>query len=107
MPVSPLARASWEALGTSAVLLVDDPAALATARAIVERELRAIDRACSRFRQDSDLQRVNAGAGRFVGVDQLLIEAVEVALRAAVLTDGDVDPTAGNAVILGGYDRDW
>jgi thiamine biosynthesis lipoprotein len=102
-----LARAGWEALGTSVVLLVDDPDALATARAIVERELRAIDRACSRFRPDSDLQRVNAGAGRFVGVDPLLIEAVEVALRAAVLTDGDVDPTVGNALVLAGYDRDW
>jgi thiamine biosynthesis lipoprotein ApbE len=102
-----LARARWEALGTSVVVLVDDPDALATARAIVERELRAIDRACSRFRPDSDLQRVNAGAGRFVGVEPLLIEAVLLALRAAVLTDGDVDPTVGNALILAGYDRDW
>jgi FAD:protein FMN transferase len=102
-----LASAGWEALGTSVVLLVDDPDALATARAIVAQELRAIDRACSRFRPDSDLQRVNAGAGRFVSVDPLLIEAVQVALRAAVLTDGDVDPTLGNALILAGYDRDW
>jgi FAD:protein FMN transferase len=102
-----LARAGWEALGTSVVLLVDDPEALATARAIVERELRAIDRACSRFRPDSDLERVNAGAGRFVSVDPLLIDAVQVALRAAVLTDGDVDPAVGNALILAGYDRDW
>jgi FAD:protein FMN transferase len=102
-----LARAGWEALGTSVVLLVDDPDALATARTIVERELRLIDRACSRFRPDSDLQRVNAGAGRFVSVDPLLIEAVQGALRAAVLTDGDVDPTVGNALILAGYDRDW
>jgi len=102
-----LASARWEALGTSVVLLVDDPEALATARAIVARELRAIDRACSRFRPDSDLQRANTGAGRFVSVDPLLIEAVLLALRAAVLTDGDVDPTVGNALILAGYDRDW
>jgi len=102
-----IASAGWEALGTSVVLLVDDPKALATARAIVERELRAIDRACSRFRPDSDLQRANAGAGRFVSVDPLLIEAVQVALRAAELTEGDVDPTVGNALMLAGYDRDW
>jgi FAD:protein FMN transferase len=102
-----LARANWEALGTSVVVLVDEPESLATARTIVERELDAIDRACSRFRPDSDLQRANAGAGRFVGVDPLLIEAVEIALRAATLTDGDVDPTVGNALILAGYDRDW
>jgi thiamine biosynthesis lipoprotein len=101
------AKATWEALGTSVVLLVDDREALATAREVVARELRAIDSACSRFRPDSDLQRANACAGRFVGVDPLLIEAVEVALRAAVLTDGDVDPTVGNALVLAGYDRDW
>ncbi|HEY5343728.1 MAG TPA: FAD:protein FMN transferase [Solirubrobacteraceae bacterium] len=106
-PPMTLARASWEALGTSVVLLVDDPDALAGARKVVERELHAVDRACSRFRPDSDLQLVNAGAGRFVGVDPLLIEAVEVALRAAALTDGDVDPTVGNALLLAGYDRDW
>jgi thiamine biosynthesis lipoprotein len=99
--------ARWEALGTSAVLLVTDPRALERARAIVERELAEIDRACSRFRPDSDLQRVNAGAGRFVRVDGLLVEAVEVALRAAELTDGDLDPTVGNALVLAGYDRDW
>ena len=40
-------------------------------------------------------------------VSQLLIEALEVALRAAELTDGDVDPTVGRALELAGYDRDW
>ncbi len=100
-------QGSWKALGTSAVLLVTDPGAMASARAIVERELEGIDRACSRFRTDSELQRVNARAGRFVPVGELLIEAVEVALRAAELTDGDVDPTIGNALVLAGYDRDW
>jgi thiamine biosynthesis lipoprotein ApbE len=99
--------ADWQALGTSAVLLVTEPGALAEARAIVERKLAEIDRSCSRFRSDSDLQRVNAGAGRFVSVGLLLIEAVQVALRAAELTDGVVDPTVGNALVLAGYDRDW
>jgi thiamine biosynthesis lipoprotein ApbE len=106
-PSSTPVSASWEALGTSAVLLVTDPGALGMARAIVEQELEQIDRACSRFRSDSDLQRVNAGAGRFVPVSELLIEAVQVALRAAELTDGDLDPTIGNALVLAGYDRDW
>jgi thiamine biosynthesis lipoprotein ApbE len=109
MPVSTSTpvSSSWEALGTSAVLVVTDPRALGRARAIVERELDLIDRACSRFRADSDLQRVNAGAGRLIPVSPLLVEAVEVALRAAELTDGDVDPTVGNALVLAGYDRDW
>ena len=99
--------ASWEALGTSVVLQVTDAAALAPARVLVERELAAIDRTCSRFRGDSDLTRVNEARGRAVRVDPLLIEALRVALRAAQLTDGDVDPTIGAALELAGYERDW
>jgi thiamine biosynthesis lipoprotein len=106
-PLSTTARSSWEALGTSAVLQVTDLCALARARAIVKRELDLIDRACSRFRPDSDLQRVNTAQGRYTSVSPLLIEAVQVALDAAELTGGDVDPTVGNALVLAGYDRDW
>jgi thiamine biosynthesis lipoprotein ApbE len=101
------ARASWQALGTSVELALTDSGALTWARAIVERELGQIDHACSRFREDSELTRVNAHAGRVVHVDPLLIEAVEVSLRAAELTEGDVDPTLGRALELAGYDRDW
>lgn len=102
-----LAHASWQALGTSVELVLTDSGALDRARAIVERELDEIDRACSRFREDSDLTRVNVHAGRTVRVDPLLIEATEVALRAAELTAGDVDPTVGSELELAGYDRDW
>jgi thiamine biosynthesis lipoprotein ApbE len=101
------ATASWEALGTSAVLRVSEPEALAPAQASVERELAAIDEACSRFRGDSELSRINARAGRYTQVGPLLLEALEVALRAAELSDGDVDPTVGRALELAGYDRDW
>ncbi len=107
--VTPTALGScvWATLGTSALLRVTDPEALAAARGAVEQELAAIDRACSRFRADSELSRVNACAGRLTRVSPLLIEALEVALRAAELTDGDVDPTVGLALELAGYDRDW
>lgn len=101
------ARATWQALGTSAVLVVGEPNALNPARAVVERELDRIDRACSRFRGDSDLTRLNVHAGRTVRVAPLLVEATEVALRAAELTEGDVDPTVGRALELAGYVRDW
>jgi FAD:protein FMN transferase len=98
---------TWEALGTSVVLRVIDPGALDAARAAVEQELAVIDRACSRFRTDSELSGVNARAGRSTQVSPLMIEALDVALRAAALTDGDVDPTVGVALELAGYDRDW
>jgi thiamine biosynthesis lipoprotein len=102
-----LFETSWEALGTTVVLRVSEAAALWPARAAVERELAAIDRACSRFREDSELAYVNSRAGRRMAVQPLLLEALELALRAASLTDGDVDPTVGRALELAGYDRDW
>ncbi|HEY5195055.1 MAG TPA: FAD:protein FMN transferase [Solirubrobacteraceae bacterium] len=102
-----LATLTWEALGTSAVVQITDREGSARARKVVEHELDAIDRACSRFRPDSELSRVNSCAGRRVEVHHLLIEALQVALRAAEITDGDVDPTQGRALILAGYDRDW
>jgi thiamine biosynthesis lipoprotein len=100
-------HASWEALGSTVVLRVADPRALPPARAAVERELAAVDLACSRFRADSELSRVNASGGRPTRVSTLLCEAIELALRAAALTDGAVDPTVGTALVLAGYDRDW
>ncbi|MGA2162870.1 MAG: FAD:protein FMN transferase [Solirubrobacteraceae bacterium] len=105
---APSATARWEALGSTVVLRVTDPLWLPRASAILARELDAIDRACSRFREDSDLTRVNVHAGgRPVPVAPLLVEALQVALRAAQLTDGDVDPTVGAALVLAGYDRDF
>jgi thiamine biosynthesis lipoprotein len=108
-----LATARWEALGSTVVLRLAEADggerdALTRARALAQHELEAIDRACSRFRADSDLTRVNTLAGgRPVPVAPLLVEAVDVALRAARRTDGDVDPTVGAALVLAGYDRDW
>jgi FAD:protein FMN transferase len=102
-----LGAASWEALGTTVTLRTSEPSMAASARAAVARELDAIDLACSRFRPDSELSRLNRAAGRRVRVGPLLAEALELALRAARLTAGDVDPTLGHALELAGYDRDW
>jgi len=99
--------ASWQALGTSVVLRTADPRDLPSARAAVEGELAAIDRACSRFRPDSELSRLNDRPGRAVQVSPLLLQAISLGLDAARLTDGDVDPTLGRALERAGYDRDW
>ena len=106
-PASAVRETAWEALGTSVVLRVGDPEALARVRATVESELAAIDLACSRFRPDSEVSRLNARAGRSTQVDPVLMEALEVAVRAAECSDGDVDPTLGRSLELAGYDRDW
>ena len=97
---------SFSALGTTAVVVAgaDD---LGVAVRAVGREVDDIDRTCSRFLADSDLTRVNEAGGAWTTVDDLLIEAVEVALRAASITGGLVDPTVGEAMLRIGYDRDF
>jgi thiamine biosynthesis lipoprotein len=104
-----VASATFPALGTAATVLVTpaDPGGLEAAKAAVAAEVAQMDLAASRFRPDSELAEVNRRAGQEVPASPLLIEAVRVALRAARITDGRVDPTVGRAVRLLGYDRDF
>lgn len=103
------ASADWTALGTQVWLLVTEPARLAEGRRLLETELAAVDAACSRFRPDSELMRLEArgAADGPVPVSPLLAGAIGVALRAAELTGGDVDPTVADAMAAIGYDRDF
>jgi thiamine biosynthesis lipoprotein len=103
----PIATDTFPALGTEAVVAVSDSDALPTAMAITRAEVAACDAACSRFRDDSDLSRLNAGAGRYVDVSSRLIDDLEAALWAARLTDGLIDPSVGQALVNLGYDRDF
>ncbi len=98
----------WPALGTTAVVVVTEPSQLFAARGAVEREIRDVEQACSRFRDDSGLSRLNAAAGSGPQpVSPGLLEAISVALEAAARTGGAVDPTVGAAMIAVGYDRDF
>jgi thiamine biosynthesis lipoprotein ApbE len=99
------ASASWRALGTLVQLVVTDPGALPEARRRLENDLAEVDAACSRFRSDSEIRALHGGHP--MKVSPLLAEAIAVALRAARLTDGDVDPTVGAAMSAVGYDRDF
>src|SRR5215471_3361255 len=100
------AAADFRALGTGARVLTTDPAALPAARAAVERVVGAVDAACSRFRDDSELSRL-VRAGGSGPVSPLLAELVAAGLRGAAMTDGAVDPTVGRAMRLIGYDADF
>jgi thiamine biosynthesis lipoprotein len=104
--IAELASVSFPALGTTVLLCVSDAGGLQAAHEELERELAEIDLACSRFREDSELVRLNAAAGTgAVEVGERLLEAVEVALAAADSTGGLVDPTIGRTLRLAGYDR--
>jgi thiamine biosynthesis lipoprotein len=95
---------SFRALGTTAVIATADPALEGDACAVGAGELDAIDRACSRFRPDSELARVNDARGKRVTIGPLLLEALQVALVAARASDGLVDPTVGRTLRTLGYD---
>jgi thiamine biosynthesis lipoprotein len=103
----PLWAADWQAIGTGIRLVVTEPGRLAAGRRLLEDQLAELDEACSRFRPDSELVRVTQADGRPVQISRLLTELVAVALDAAASTDGDLDPTVGEALVTGGYDRDF
>ncbi len=65
------------------------------------------DRVFSRFKPDSELNRVNRARGRIVRVSPLFAAALRAALDAAAATDGLVDPTVGSAIEAAGYTLDF
>ena len=98
---------TFDAIGVTNQVVVDSEGAIGRAMEIARAELRALDDACSRFRDDSELGAVNRAAGTDVTVGPLLLAVVEAALRTAAATDGLVDPTVGLALSALGYDRDF
>ena len=102
-----LPAARWPAIGTTAQVVVTDPAYLDAAQQIVVEELAQLDLACSRFRSDSEIARLAARGNAWTGVSEVLAEALACALDVARVTDGDVDPTMGTDMSRLGYDRDF
>jgi FAD:protein FMN transferase len=73
----------------------------------IEGLFATLDSTFSRFRPDSELNRVNAGTAEFVAVSPTFARMLALALDAARRTDGLVDPTLGAAIEAAGYDRDF
>jgi len=95
------------ALGTALRVISTTEESVARAREAVDRVVADVDAACSRFRDDSELARLNASAGREQRVSPLLFSALQESVRAARLTGGALDPTVGSAVKAAGYDVDF
>jgi thiamine biosynthesis lipoprotein len=72
---------------------------------MVERLFDALEASLSRFRPDSDLERLNRSRSETVIVSPLLATALEDGLRAAAATNGLFDPTIATALEAAGYDR--
>ena len=101
-----IAAADWTAWTCRVRVAVTDPAVLDEARELVTDLMADVDSAASRFRDDSELTALDRADGAWTPISPLFTELLAVALRAARLTDGDVDPTVGAALSGLGYDRD-
>ncbi len=84
----------------------DVPAPAATADAI-EALLRDYEATLSRFKPDSELSALNADPRPCVPASALLRGAITAALQAAELTDGLVDPTLHDELVVAGYAVSW
>jgi thiamine biosynthesis lipoprotein len=65
------------------------------------------EQSMSRFRPDSELNRLNEQAGSPVPVSQDLMDVILASLDAARSTEGLVDPTLKDAMLAIGYDRSF
>jgi thiamine biosynthesis lipoprotein len=79
--------------------------ATAAEAAAVERLFEALETSLSRFRPDSDLERLNRSPAEAAIVSPLLATALDDALRAAAASSGLCDPTIAAALDAAGYDR--
>lgn len=97
--------ASFPALGSEIVVAVTEPARLEGVLAHVRACVDEVDRALSRFRDDSELARLARNPGRPQVASPLFLEVLDLACRAAAETGGWFDPTVRDAVEAAGYDR--
>jgi FAD:protein FMN transferase len=73
---------------------------------VVEQLFEKREQMFSRFIRGSELNRVNASAGRPVRASQEFATMLRNALEAAAESGGIVDPTLGAALVAAGYDAD-
>jgi FAD:protein FMN transferase len=106
-----LLRRSFHAMGTScSVWVTAGPGEARRARRALEaaeEEIDACEHELSRFRESSDLSRLNREAGKWTRVGRRLLAALEAALRARENSEGRFDPTILRALEAAGYDRSY
>jgi thiamine biosynthesis lipoprotein len=97
---------TWRDWSCSVCVTVTEREHRDAAAQIVRSLMDEVDRAVSRFRPDSEIERANNHAGVIIPVSTLTAHLVGVAIDAARDTKGAVDPTLGGELIGVGYDRD-
>ncbi len=99
---------SFRAMGCQMKAMVDSESIhAAAALQEVPRWFASWERRLSRFREDSELQRLNNRTGDWVQVSPTMWRVLRAALLAAQLSEGLVVPTVLPALEAAGYDRSF
>jgi thiamine biosynthesis lipoprotein len=99
-----ISRRTFHAMGTEMELLVEAEQAEGALDA-AEQEFQRLEALLSRFRDDSELSRLNREGSIDAGPD--LARVVALALEARERTGGRFDPTVHDALVAAGYDRSF
>ena len=99
-------RRAFTAMGTDIEVLLDADPGERAERALdrAEAEFERLEQVMSRFRDDSELSRLNR-EGSIAEASPDLVRVVELSLEARDATEGRFDPTVHDAVVAAGYDR--
>jgi len=97
---------AFRAMGTDVELLLDAEPGERSDGALdrAEAEFERLEQMMSRFREDSELSRLNRD-GRISAASPDLVRVLKLALEAREVTGGRFDPTVHDAVVAAGYDR--
>lgn len=98
-------RHAFHAMGTEVEVLLDVPLGAPSTDALerAEAEFERLEGLLSRFRESSELCRLNRDGRIEAGPD--LARVVSLSLEARSATGGLFDPTVHDAVVAAGYDR--
>ncbi|MBL8055725.1 MAG: FAD:protein FMN transferase [Anaerolineales bacterium] len=98
----------WRAMGAQMRAVLDTASPRAAQRlATVPAWFETWEARLSRFRRESELNRLNAGAGDWQVLSPVAWEVAQAAFEAARATDGLVSPLVLEAVVAAGYDRSF
>ncbi len=101
-------RLEFRAMGSQMIALVEPrPGGAAHPLAEVRGWFDTWEQHLSRFRDDSELSRLNRASGAWTSVSPVLWEVVDAAFAAAAQTGGLVSPALLDALEATGYDRSF
>jgi thiamine biosynthesis lipoprotein len=98
----------FKAMGCSMSAILDSPAdKMPPILSQVPIWFEGWEQSLSRFRADSELNRLNQSAGTFVQVSDTLWDVFHAAIDAERVSDGRVTPAILDALVMAGYDRSF